>query len=67
MTLRFDDGRIMVIELDVTEEQRRMLTPVAYLRHDEGEEVLATLKAWFPASFVPSPMPPTRMRASGGW
>jgi hypothetical protein len=64
--LRFADGRVMLLALDATEEQRRSLSPVMYLEDEESEEVIALLKAWFPAAFSLGP----RQAGSstlGGW
>ena len=73
VTLKFADGRFMVLSLDVTEEQRQALSPVMYLSEKDGEEVLALLKAWFPASFTETPALGTGYKplpnnvARGGW
>ena len=56
----------MVLALDANEKQRQPLSPVMYLSEAEGEEVLALLRAWFPASFASGPRQ-AGSRAQGGW
>jgi hypothetical protein len=67
VTVRFADGRFMILSLELTEEQARVIPSVVYLDDREGEEVLALLEAWFPSAFAPGAAQRAGSTLMGNW